>query len=179
MNRDNLIWISCGSENSERRGISATNRRRRHAYGESRNVATTKVKFTASVIEQHERDERCLSWTVANAAGNRQRSTAADDGAFGIVVCCADEIVIANEAATKSQKPAFCSRTIADLHFDPATIRYGSAEWQPVTRLQHEFGAVQGKISVFLQEPLVIGEQLHRIARLEEIRFDRVVHLRF
>ena len=39
--------------------------------------------------------------------------------------------------------------------------------------------AVEREIRVLLQEPLVIGQKLHHIARLEEIGFDRGVDLSF
>src|ERR1700719_1197848 len=50
-------------------------------------------------------------------------------------------------------------------------------ERQPAARRRRWFGAVKRKISVLLQKPLVIGEQFHCIARLEEIGLDRVVYL--
>src|SRR5206468_2819120 len=39
--------------------------------------------------------------------------------------------------------------------------------------------AVEGEIRVFLQQPFVIGEKLHRVVRLQKIGLDRDIDLRF
>src|SRR5205814_5482344 len=49
---------------------------------------------------------------------------------------------------------------------------------QPVAR-RRELGAVKRKISVFLKQTLVVGEEFHRIIWLEPIGFDCGVDFRF
>ena len=54
-----------------------------------------------------------------------------------------------------------------------------SAQRQPISGLRHRPGPVQRKIGVFLQQPLIVRQQLHRVVRLEPVAFDRGIHLSF
>src|SRR6266496_5108789 len=60
-----------------------------------------------------------------------------------------------------------------------ARQRLSSAERQPTARLRRRLHAVETEVGVFLQEPLVVVEQSHRVVRLEAIGLNRLIYLRF
>src|SRR5436309_737663 len=56
---------------------------------------------------------------------------------------------------------------------------FPSTQREPTPRLRLCFNTVQAEVSVFLQEPLVIVEELHGVVGLETIGFYGLIDLRF
>src|SRR5437660_12629065 len=100
-----------------------------------------------------------------------------------------ERYVILQIATFNAQRPTL-NFQIAGRHFGVrghvrafkvATCRRtpNSTQWQPFARLRRWLRAIESEVGVFLEEPLVVREQFHRIVWLESIGFVGGIDLRF